>query len=352
MGGKEFRVYDGALLLAFLLTFVSVSPQVASAQASDSQDQVIDSIRTRADIGTSDQRRINRWIADELASFSDLAAFRTRFSDQYDNSKNSSEFKKQFALQAADVASQMLSRRDVSSKITHAFATVLLDLDRLETHSGFLAGLKSNHAATRYTCARGLQSLRLAIGPDGEKFAQTATALEEAGLSESDPIVLRRIYEALAYPTHVATVVNIYQRIFDKRLTDRRGPATEVDGAEYFAFDFLSQGAVLGALSDEQKRKLVGAVAVFVRIAAERYSVAKLEFPEIDLIERSLTTGEEILAGIVKTSGGSIRNVMEAGGRPNRVKVLQEAYKWTGNPATQATGSLNAAPWNVPVGAP
>ena len=51
--------------------------------------------------------------------------------------------------------------------------------------------------------------------------------------------------------------------------------------------------------------------------------------------------------------GGYKRRPIELGLlRVNRKAVRAEVYKWTGDPRSSAQGTLNAAPWGVPVGAP
>ena len=35
-----------------------------------------------------------------------------------------------------------------------------------------------------------------------------------------------------------------------------------------------------------------------------------------------------------------------------RARVLPEVFRWVGHPNTSEPGTLNQAPWNVPVGAP
>jgi len=173
-------------------------------------------------------------------------------------------------------------------------------------------------------------------------------------LAESDPIVLGRIYEALAMPGQVGVVFDAYVALFDKRLDQRRTTAVMVDGAEIFALEFLRTPAVLQGLNADQKTQLAARLAVFVRMDALRYQVSNLGFDEVDRIERALDGAEEILERLVGTAsaGGKIRDALSTGAREAKESVLQQAYRWVGHPDTQENGVLNAAPWNVPIGAP
>jgi len=70
---------------------------------------------------------------------------------------------------------------------------------------------------------------------------------------------------------------------------------------------------------------------------------------EIGKIELCLEADEGLLVAAV---GGkaSIVDLLVKGGREKRAEVLAEVVKWIGDAANK--GTLNAAPWNVPTGAP
>ena len=107
------------------------------------------------------------------------------------------------------------------------------------------------------------------------------------------------------------------------------------------------------SLTPQQKSQLVSRVAVFLRFGAERYNVPGLGFGELDMVERVLDGAEDVLAGVVGgNQGGKIRDALSAGGPGKNRAALQEAYRWVGNVVNGTKGVLNAAPWNVPVGAP
>ncbi len=241
---------------------------------------------------------------------------------------------------------------------------MLQDLDSVETVPALVEALNSRAQPARYLAAEGLSDLKSAIGTDSNKLEQVITALRDAGTRESNPDVLRRIYDALAYPQQAAAVVDAYLAVFDARLSFRRGPAKKIDGAEYWALEFFVRPEVLGAISQNQKEELVRRLAVFLRMDAERYNdpaVAPPEdpnahdpgFEERNWAENMLALNEEILERIVGAGkGGNIRDAFSEGGFANRARVLQEAYEWVGDPKNNTPGALNAAPWNVPIGAP
>jgi len=123
------------------------------------------------------------------------------------------------------------------------------------------------------------------------------------------------------------------------------------DGADVSAFEFFRTPAVLSTLSAPQKEQLVRAIATFMRFDAQRYGTPNLTFVEIDHIQRSLDGAEEIIAAVVgNVKGGDIRGGLAAGQSPQ--EILQQAMLWVGDAKSDQPGALNAAPWNVPVGAP
>jgi hypothetical protein len=94
-------------------------------------------------------------------------------------------------------------------------------------------------------------------------------------------------------------------------------------------------------------------LAVFFRLDAQRYAAAELTNEEIDALERRLTSLEQAVRSIVGGSqGGDATKAIATSSHPGRANVLEEVYKWIGHPEKNTQGVLNAAPWNVPVGAP
>jgi hypothetical protein len=147
--------------------------------------------------------------------------------------------------------------------------------------------------------------------------------------------------------------LDAYLAIFEKRLTDRRGGAVIADGAEVEAFEFFRTPSVLAVLNQNQREQLARPLAVFLRLDAERYNTTGLDFYEVDRLERMMDSVEAILIELVGAGkGGKIRDEIAAGGQDRRAEVLTEAYKWVGHPQSKEPGALNAAPWNVAVGAP
>ncbi|MFQ5495968.1 MAG: hypothetical protein ACE5EX_11370 [Phycisphaerae bacterium] len=342
-------VRSAALVAGALMTIGSVT---VHARQPTALDQALDAMRNRTSFGSGDQRQISDWINQEWNRFADLAGMRKRFGDQYHNPANSAAFRKEFAGRVADAAVARFARPRLSRGLSQAIARILVDLDRGETVPALLAGLVSPLPVTRFLCATGLARQRSAIAADPALLSKTIVALGQAGAAESDPVVLGRIYEALALPGNVPAVLDAYLTIFDKRLASRRGPLIIADGAELAAYEFFRISAVAGALDDGQKAKLVARLAVFLRIDAERYQTGNLAFPERDHIERALVGVEAVFTALGITGGGDIRGALAAGGTGMRAAVVAEVYKWIGDPKSKKTGPLNAAPWNLSAGAP
>ena len=223
-----------------------------------------------------------------------------------------------------------------------------------EAVDGLLAGLSAKNSDVRILCLMGLTSSQSAIEGDAAKLQQIVQALRRAGATESDPTVVTRFYLALAYKNQVALVFDAYMDILEKRLASRRGPAIFAPWAEVELVEFFRQPSVVNALSQPQKTQLVGRLAVLFRADAQRYNAEEFkDYYEKDGLERRLHGIEAILVSLVGGgNSGQIRAELEKGGHEQRAAILIEVYKWVGDPAEQTPGTLNAAPWNVPIGAP
>lgn len=347
------RSISGAVLA------VIVAATGSAAQDAASDTAVIDTIRTQAQISESDQRRIGEWIDAQIAKVKGAAEDQKRAVSattrellrvQFENSANTPAFKEQFASKVAATAVAQLGTIDAVT--ARMVVKTLLDFNRPESIPAFLAGLKSKDAGVRMVSAAGLASQRAAIAGDKARLDSTAAALKETGMSETDGVVLDRIYLALSVPpAQAGQVFDAFMAIFDKRLEKRRGGAVNVDGAEITAYEFFRTPGVIAALNPSQKEQLVKAIATFLRFDGQRYAVTDLPFNQFDAIQRLLDGGEDILiAAVGSGKGGDVRGVLASGGTP--AQIMEQVRLWVGDQSTSQQGALNAAPWNVPVGAP
>ncbi len=352
---------------------LSLLMPVGVASAQNAAEQAINAIRQLSSVGPSDQRQIKNWIdiqANRLDGatnigradgFNDKAfrTFRAAMQGQFKNSQNTPAFVTAFAEQTTIVAVERFKKTDASSSVLRGLARSLVDHDRVESVPGLLAGLQVSDESTRYLCVRGLSALRTTIEQDTELFGKITQALAAAGQKEKNGFIVGRIYEAINYPSQLAVVFPIYLQILDARLASRKA-GTNADIAETFAFEFFRK--TCSRLDNTQKVALAKRLAVILRLDAQRYNDPTLAPPndhtapdrsyiERDALERRLDGCETVLEIIVGNGkGGSIRKTLAKTGYAGRADVLQEAQKWYGEGTV--AGVLNAAPWNVPTGAP
>jgi len=331
------------------------------AQQPSREDAAIEQIRGRSSMTTTDQRQIRDWVAARVEELEKrvsgargpISAFRAVFKDQYGNRSNTSEFKSQLVIQTTAVAADKFAKVDVEGVVGQSLATVLLDYKRMETIDALLAGLSVKDAGTRMLCLQGLIDLRREISTDNATLQRVTQRLQSVGLAEKNDTVLRQIYVALAFPNQAPLVFDTYMALLDSRLTSRRGPGIYLELAEIELVEFFRMPNVLDALSADQKSQLVARLAILFRQDAERYTAEKIEYYERDGIERRLDGVEAIFVALVgRGKGGDVRSQLESGGHEKRAEILQEVYKWVGDPESKTAGGLNTAPWNVPVGAP
>lgn len=326
----------------------------AQAQPVNPEDANIDALRGRTTMGAGDPARIARWTQWEVDHFADFQTFRRRVQAQYTHGQNTVPFKRELARQTAKIAVVQFGVNPVKEDVAWSLAQAMLDMNRIEVLDGLRAGLAVRYAGVRYLCATALAApaLQRSIAVDQGEFPRTVQALTAAGIAETDAVALGRIYQALSYPPQkIGDVLAGFLSIFDNRLRIRRARNAVADKAEVFAFEFFLRPAAIGALNAGQKAQLVIRLAVFLRLDGQLYNMPNLPFAVRGALELRLWTCEELLIALAG-NGGNVRGALGLGGVANAPAVLAEVYKWVGDPGTGAAGSLNAAPWNVAVGAP
>lgn len=349
------------------ILMVGLAFRATDAVAQADLDAQMDTIRVLSSMSLSDQRRIAQWIQAEYDGFQkDVAAaadqdgqgiafkaFRKRLTDESNNARNTPAFNAELASQTSIIAIAQFGKSNLDDTASWALTQALVDLDSPKSVHGLLAALQSSVQASRFLAATGLVAQKAAIGADPALLGQCTAGLLAAGSAEQNAVVLSRIYMALSMRNQVGAVVEPIAAIFDARLAKRRGVAGAADRAEVDIFSFLGEASVTGALSAAQKTRLVSSLAVFFRLDAQRYAAPELTVEEIDSLERRLTGAEQAIHLIVGGApGGNATKAIAEGGHQSNAIVLEEVYKWTGHPEKKTQGVLNAAPWNVPVGAP
>jgi len=336
---------------------------LAYGQAVPKEDEMLDTVRG-TNPSQSDQRRIHEWTQGKITKLKQavktdglkaLRDYRAYFSDQYNNSGNDNAFRQTLASQMASVTANEF-QPETDPIVSQTMARVLLDFGTIETLPGLTAGLSSTDQPTRYLCADALSRLTTAISGDKDKFETTVASLVKAGKSEKNPVVLSRIYLALSYKAvaQVPAAADAIIAIMESRVAARRADQVGIDRAETDALRFFMSSGVIGALSQPQRSQLVLATATLLRMDADQFNKANITPDDLDHLIRRLIREEEVLVALVgsNTSAGNIAKEIDEGGHLRRNEVLQQTYLWVGDPSSQTAGVLNAAPWDVPLGAP
>ncbi len=328
------------------------------------EDDILDTIRGKSSPSEGDQRRIHEWAQGKVTKLKQAAKtdglqalkdFRAYFNNQYEHNENDNAFRLTLAGQLAEVAAVEF-QPGANTIVSQTLARILFDFGTIETLPGILAGLTSTDQPTRFLCAQALSRLTSTIAADKSKCDKTIASLQKAGENETNPVILSRIYMALSFKTaaQIPAAADAMLAIMESRLTARRSSYIGIDRAEVEALRYFQSSGVTGALSQPQRIKLVAAIATFMRMDAVLFTKANLSPDEKDHLIRRLIIEEEILAALVgsNANNGNLRKELDEGGHLRRQQVLEQVYRWVGDPATQTAGALGAAPWNVPMGAP
>lgn len=360
-------------LYCLLVCGMTIGPRPVLAQ---DLDALIDAMRDLRQISASDKENIAEWIRAQAAAVENAGedqkneAFvqaRTAIEDSYENSRNSEAFKDAFAEQLGNVAQQWFGNQTADPMASMVLARALRDVSRVETAPALLTGLKSASVATRFLCLRTIGALQSTIAGNNSLFPQAVAALRDLGVSDAEeqPVIVAYVYEALGFPGRVGDVFDEIMEVLAARLQHRRD-AAKADGAEVALYRYLlsDSAAALNALSRDQKSQLAKSLAVLFRMNAERYNDQALAptppekvdtaFDERDAVERALVDLETIFMTLVGRTGqtGRIESILRDQGWEGRSQILDEVGKWVGNADANTQGTLNADPWNVPVGAP
>ena len=344
--------------LSSLLLGIS-SPAIA--QTDNACESFLNVTRSLTSISTSDQQQISACIqakVDELANAaaSQRAAafktFRAFVNGEYQNPRSTPQFKQQVVQQTVQLASPLFKAPNARALVTQALAQVLVDFKDVGTYPGLLAGLQSNRQIVRYHCAKAMAALKPQFASDKAKLTEAVAALQAAGVAETNGVVLRRIYMALAYEGDLVAVFDAYLAILDKRIDARRNGAAIAEMAEVAAWEFFRRPAVLSSMNQSMKAAFVSRLAVVFRLDAERYAATGQSTEELDALERRLEGEEALLEAIVGGTSGSVRAALASTGRADRAKIAEAAYGWVGHAERNITGPVNKGPWNVPAGAP
>jgi hypothetical protein len=345
-----------------MLIWLCAPNSLVWGQAAEPEDAIVDAIREMPSISAADQTRMAEWVKSQLDKLiatsaegqsTALARFVVRMQTQAGNPKNSPAFRTQLAAVTAQAAANECSKPNSNPTAAWGLTRVLVDMKVPETISGLSACLKASGSAARYLAARGLTEQRDAIGKDKAKLSEVIPAIQAAALAEPDAVVLSHLYRALAFPNQVGEVFNAYVAVLDKRLAARRkAPMLAADGAELEALEYFRGPGVAASLNQDQKVQLVQRVAVLLRLDAERYQVDSLAPPERVKLESELEAAEGVLLILTAGKTMGIADELAKGGHDRRADVLVQTHRWVGNAASNESGALNAAPWNVPIGAP
>ena len=353
LGAASVRARRLAVVACLLCGVVPIAAQDAA------DVDPLAAVRGQASFGAAQDQVIDQWIAariDELkaASADDSVkagqAFTTSFRHELINPAGTARYLDRLAERtAAAVAAEFNAGNDGDEKVHGALARVLYAIGRFPVRDGLEVGLRHKSEQVRYYCAKGFAKLKSGIGADVALTRNTIGSLKGAGASEVSDVVLGAIYDALGYDQvrHLGEVVPALAEVLAAQAKRRSEGGQVLAGrAELRAYYYLKR--VRNNIAQQSKAPLVGQLAAMLALDVRRYEFAPPD-EILDLQER-IDACEELIQGLAgaAANGGNIRAAMKAGGVAVAEEMGLELIKWVGAPGQQ--GSLNSAPWNVPVG--
>lgn len=287
---------------------------------------------------------LNRPVPDMTSA----ATFRQRMDAELSNANNTDEFNKRFVERAAALFGPQLAAGDANPSATRAMAEALGAFDVIQTRDALIGGLKSSDATVRYLSAKGLLELQNEITSDARLARETITALAQAGAVEKSGVAAGVMYEAANFADYKSESVDALVQMLAGRVDIMRQGAVRLDRGELPALRALSD---LDSEIGNRASALAGSLGALLRIHVEHYKPDELDLYEQAAIEETILETENLLKKIVRGSNlPDVAGKMQRGGDAAPIDMQIELNRWIGTAETD--GVLNAAPYNVPKGAP
>jgi hypothetical protein len=337
-----------------------IAPLAFAQQCPDSAD--LDKLREGRPTN-SDDPVVDKWITaaiqivqgagnDRVAQSAAVNQFVECFSTMYTDKRNGVDFRAKVADRTAALFSPELRKgADLPDFQQRAYTRALLVLESDRTRDLLLEGLNLPDQAARYTAAQALAAISGQIAVDKIKTDATLKAIAAAGAKEPSAVVAEMIYKALAYPAeHADSAARAMLQMLDGRVATLRTSGGNIGRAETAALRYLLPLMDGNRVSQEEKVKLVANLGTLLRLATQRYIIKGIREPEREYLAETIVETELLLRKLVSGAKADVSGKMAAGGDAAVKEMPIELLAWIGS--TDAEGALNAAPWNVPRGAP
>jgi hypothetical protein len=227
-------------------------------------------------------------------------------------------------------------------------AEVLSAFDVIQARDALISGLKSDDATVRYLSAKALLGLQNKITADARLARETIAALAQAGAGEKSGVAAGAMYEAASYADYKSESVDALVQMLNGRVDILRQGAVRLDRGELPGLRALSD---MESEIGNRANALAGSLGALLRIHVEHYKPGELDLYEQAAIEETILETESLLKKIVRGSNlPDVAEKMQRGGDAAPIDMQIELNRWIGTDETD--GVLNAAPYNVPKGAP
>lgn len=200
---------------------------------------------------------------------------------------------------------------------------VMAELNNPIAATALAVGLKSIHPATRMLAVRGILSLRKTLVADEKTAKSVLRILGEAGAEETQPLVLRLVYQA----------IDVSQEVKSELLADDAAKALNAVlagrlsrlalGARDEADDepgILAAGRLYPGASESQRRLLIGHLFKLLCRSVDRYYAADTADSYKPVLVATAKKIEDAVLEMIKASkarvpGKTVAEAMKKGGR-------------------------------------
>ncbi len=334
------------------LTIVVLLPTMLPAQVGTSD--ALSSLRSKSNLTADEITLLDDFLDNQLsrvASEPNDARACKRFRDQivgaYSHSGNSDAFKRRFVERCSARFGEQIRSGQGQQVLTLLYT--LSALSDPETLPAVKEAANSGDAGARLLAVRAIWSMADKIAADPARHTEVIQWLEEVGRREQNGSVLSVVFAALNFSAKRDEQAVALVNILEARLANYRDNAVVAVRAD--SDGLMRAPALADALSDDDRRRLVGVLAKYLAYYTHRYMYVDLAAASRTDLHRLIFLTERLLTTVtgITAANPSVSAAISSPAADRYDKIKQALASWVGS--QNNTGRLNGNPWQVVTGA-
>lgn len=314
-------------------------------------------LSSKREFTASERNRVRAWVDERVAALgrakrpNDQKRARDDLIKPFEAEGATAQFRDLYGRECGRALAPLVGGPDFN--FAHPLALLLLRMPVVGTADALLSAIQSPHAAVRYQAAKGLRALH-AVLSDPAEYGPVLDALSQAGIAESEPIVVEAIYRAIDFSdvkgftgadAVARALIPILRSRFLQLETRSRHEVADIPAFQAIASVFPK------TTEPDLRHQVAWTLARFLRHYSRRYTELGVTGGGASLLA-PIDACERALEAVAKSAEGSPpprdRVAAQIRAKADHSKVLAALAGWIGE--GDKSGTLNGAPWNLPRG--